>query len=93
MRELALAGAGIASLPDLLVREELARGHLVEVLPAWRPVALGVYAVWPANSQRAHLTQRCIDFLHPRIESLFSGGNLNSQITSRGFPRKRGTGS
>jgi DNA-binding transcriptional LysR family regulator len=72
MRELALAGAGLAALPEVTVQEEVARGRLVEVLPRWRAALLGVYAVWPSNAQRAGLTLRFIEFMAPRVAALFA---------------------
>jgi DNA-binding transcriptional LysR family regulator len=72
MRELALAGAGLATLPEITVREEVARGRLVEVLPRWRAAVLGVYAVWPSTAQRAGLTLRFIEFMAPRVAALFA---------------------
>lgn len=71
IRQLVLAGAAIATLPELLVRADLARGRLVPLLPAFRSPVLGVHAVWPNNAQRATLTLRFIDFLAPRVRSLF----------------------
>lgn len=71
MRAMALAGLGVASLPEVVVRTELARGRLVEVLPAWKLVALNVYAVRPGGTLRPELTQRFIDFIAPRVAELF----------------------
>ena len=45
--EAARLGLGLAQLPDYFVREELARGDLVEVLPAARPAPLPVSVVYP----------------------------------------------
>lgn len=73
VRELALAGAGIATLPELLVRDDLARGRLVPVLPGWTVASVGVYAVWPSHAQRAELTQAFVTFVAPRLASLFAG--------------------
>ena len=73
VRELALAGAGIATLPELLVRDDLSRGHLVSVLPKWTVASVGVYAVWPSHAQRAELTQAFVAFVAPRFASLFGG--------------------
>lgn len=73
MRELVVAGAGLAALPEVLVRGELERGRLVEVLPRWRPPKLGVHAVWPSNAQRARLTQRFVDFVAAPVAALFTG--------------------
>lgn len=72
IRELVIAGAGIATLPELIVRSDLARGSLVEVLPGWRTAILGVHAIWPSNAQRPELTLRFIDFMAHRIEALFA---------------------
>lgn len=43
----ALLGQGVAQLPDYFVRDELARGSLVEVLPGLRPVPIPVSLVYP----------------------------------------------
>lgn len=72
IRRLVLAGLGIATLPDVLIAADVARGQLVEVLPGWQPPILGVYAVWPSSAQRAGLTQRFIDFIASRAAELFS---------------------
>jgi DNA-binding transcriptional LysR family regulator len=73
VRELALAGAGIATLPELLVRDDLPGGRLVAVLPKWTVASVGVYAVWPSHAQRAELTQAFVAFVAPRFASLFGG--------------------
>jgi DNA-binding transcriptional LysR family regulator len=72
MRELALAGAGLASLPEVTVRAAVARGKLVEVLAGWRLPRVGVYAIWPRNVQRAALTARFLEFMQVRIATLFA---------------------
>lgn len=46
--EAARLGLGLAQLPDYFVRDELARGQLVEVLPSARPAPLPVSIVYPA---------------------------------------------
>ncbi|MCC2633295.1 MAG: LysR family transcriptional regulator [Ramlibacter sp.] len=46
--EAARLGLGLAQLPDYFVRDQLARGELVEVLPAARPAPLPVSIVYPA---------------------------------------------
>jgi len=71
MRAMAIAGLGLASLPAMLARRDLARGRLVEVLPAWRLPTLGVYAVWPGGTARPGLTLRFVDFIEARLSALF----------------------
>lgn len=44
LREAALEGLGLALLPKPLVREDLATGGLVEVLPGWQPVGQVLYS-------------------------------------------------
>jgi DNA-binding transcriptional LysR family regulator len=72
MREMVIAGAGIAGLPEVTVRGDVARGRLIEVLPTWRMSSIGVHAVWPDNAQRPGLTLRFLDFIEERIAALFS---------------------
>ncbi len=72
MRAFVIAGAGITTLPEVVVRSDLAHGRLVEVLADWRPALLGVYAVWPHNAQRAGLTLRFIEFMESRVAALFA---------------------
>lgn len=87
IRELVLSGIGLAALPEVLVRRELERGRLVEVLPSWRLPLLGVYAVWPDNTQRPGLTLRFVDFIAPRLEALFGAsklGDARAEAPSRG---------
>lgn len=59
----ALQHQGIVLQPSFLVGPHLASGALVEILPRYRSIELGVYAVYPT---RKHLTPRVrvlIDFL------------------------------
>lgn len=46
LRDLALAGLGIAYLPEELVVSELERGTLRRVLPAWASAPIGAHAVY-----------------------------------------------
>ncbi|MBL8720642.1 MAG: LysR family transcriptional regulator [Myxococcales bacterium] len=72
MRALVLEGVGIATLPEVTVRADLARGRLVEPLPGWKPRTLGVHAVWPKNAPRAGLTARFVAFMADRVAELFA---------------------
>lgn len=72
---LALAGAGLATLPEILVRADLSRGSLVELLPSWQVQSMGVYLLWPKTTQRPGLTALCSGFLRPRIAELFAGAS------------------
>ena len=45
----AVLGLGLCQLPDYVVRDELARGKLVELLPAHRPPPMPLSAVVPSG--------------------------------------------
>lgn len=55
MRRAALHGLGIARLPYYLVADQLASGHLVELLPHWRLPSTPLSLVYPS---RKHLPLR-----------------------------------
>ncbi|HTH78152.1 MAG TPA: LysR family transcriptional regulator [Ramlibacter sp.] len=55
----AVRGCGVQLQPTFLVAGELAAGKLVEVLPAYRTVELGIYAVYPTRK-----------FLLPKVRGL-----------------------
>jgi DNA-binding transcriptional LysR family regulator len=44
--EAAVAGCGIAMLPELEAQRALNGGALKQVLPAWRPKPLSVYGIY-----------------------------------------------
>lgn len=71
LREAALAGAGIALLPDFSVLPELASGRLVQVLPTWRPVgAFGehVYAIRPYSPHVPRAIRMFVDYLRESMK-------------------------
>ena len=49
--------------PDFLVGAELRRGALVELMPAYRSIELGIHAVYPSRKQLPMKTRRLVDFL------------------------------
>lgn len=54
---------GIVLQPSFLVGSHLASGALVEVLPAYRSIELGVYAVYPSRKHLTPKVRALIDFL------------------------------
>lgn len=53
VKDIAVAGGGIAWLPYWLVREQLVSGNLTEILKDQSSGSWPVYAVWP---RRPHLS-------------------------------------
>ena len=59
----ALQHQGIVLQPSFLVGAHLASGALVEVLPQYRSIELGVYAVYPTRKHLTPKVRALIDFL------------------------------
>jgi DNA-binding transcriptional LysR family regulator len=59
----ALQHQGIVLQPSFLVGPHLASGALVEVLPRFRSIELGVYAVYPSRRHLSPKVRAMVDFL------------------------------
>ena len=68
-RAAALAGAGIVMQPSFLVGEDLRRKALVELVPEFRAVELGVFAVYPTRRYLLPRVRAMVDFLVERFRS------------------------
>jgi DNA-binding transcriptional LysR family regulator len=62
-RVAALAGQGIILQPDFLVADDIRRGGLVELMPEYRAVEIGIYAVYPTRKHLPLKLRRLVDFL------------------------------
>lgn len=67
VRQAALAGGGLAVLPDFVVREDLAQGRLVHVLPQWELPGGGIHAVFPAARHRPQKVRAFVDALRAHV--------------------------
>ncbi|HEY6644298.1 LysR substrate-binding domain-containing protein [Povalibacter sp.] len=63
LREAALASVGIAQLPTIMIGRDVEAGHLVHVLPDWRPRAGIVHAVFPSRRGLLPSVRALLDFL------------------------------
>lgn len=61
--EAALQHQGLVLQPSFLVGAHLQSGALVEVLPQFRSIELGIYAVYPSRKQLSSKVRRLVDFL------------------------------
>jgi len=57
------AGAGILLQPDFMLYEDLRSGALVELMPEYRSLELGIYAVYPSRKQLPLKVRRLVEFL------------------------------
>jgi DNA-binding transcriptional LysR family regulator len=62
-RRAALDDQGIVLQPDFIVGEDVKRGRLIELMPEYRAVELGVYAVYPSRKYLPLKIRRLVDFL------------------------------
>ena len=67
LRSAALAGLGIARLPQACVREELSSGALRRVLPRWNSPQGILHAVFPSRRGLLPAVRAFIDFLAERL--------------------------
>ena len=63
LRQAALAGAGAARLPTLVVWNDLQAGRLVTLLPDWKPSNEIVHAVFPSRRGLLPSVRALLDFL------------------------------
>ncbi len=63
LRQAAIAGLGVVHVPRVVVRDELAAGLLVNVLPDWTPKSGVVHAVFPSRRGLLPSVRTLIDFL------------------------------
>ncbi|PYC25190.1 LysR family transcriptional regulator [Pseudomonas jessenii] len=66
-RSIVLAGGGIALQPSFMVAEDLRKGDLIEILPAYQSVELGIYVVYPTRKHLATKVRVLINFLAERF--------------------------
>jgi DNA-binding transcriptional LysR family regulator len=62
-RAVALGNQGLILQPAFLVAEDLRSGRLVEVLPKYRSLELGIYALYPTRKHVLPKVRLLIDYL------------------------------
>lgn len=68
VREAALGGAGIASLPQMLCADDLRKGRLVHLLAEWSSPEVPVHALYPTRRQLAPKVIAFVDLLAERFQ-------------------------
>ncbi|CAG8873027.1 HTH-type transcriptional regulator DmlR [Pseudomonas fluorescens] len=63
LRHAAVAGIGIVHLPSVVVRDEIAAGQLVELVPGWVPKSGVIHAIFPSRRGLLPSVRTLIDFL------------------------------
>jgi DNA-binding transcriptional LysR family regulator len=73
IRDAALAGLGIARLPDFIVSAALKSGQLVPVLEPCLPRATALFAVYPQHRQSSITIQSFTAFLREQLTKTLGG--------------------
>jgi DNA-binding transcriptional LysR family regulator len=66
-RSIALAGGGISLQPSFMVAKDLHAGTLLEILPDYRSIELGVYVVYPSRTHLPPKVRVLVHFLGERF--------------------------
>lgn len=77
LRDAALAGLGIALLPDFSAQSSLQTGRLVQVLPQWKPVgafAEQLYAIRPYSAHVPRAVTAFVAYLRKALAGGFGNG-------------------
>lgn len=73
LRDAALAGLGIALLPDFSAQARLRAGRLVQVLPQWKPVGAFAEQLYAIRPYSAHVPRAVTAFVAYLREALAGG--------------------
>ena len=88
LRDAALAGRGIALLPDFIAAGTLEAGHLVEILPDHRPLNLAVHALYPRHRHLASGVRRLVDHLRVALAPAAPARQDGRRTTGQGTPER-----
>ncbi|UYG05585.1 LysR substrate-binding domain-containing protein [Halomonas sp. LR3S48] len=70
LHQAALAGLGVAKLALLVAGQDLQAGHLVDVLPGWKPRGGILHAVFPSRRGVLPAVRALLDFLAENIDEI-----------------------
>ena len=62
VREVAIAGGGIAMTPEFIVEDAINDGRLISILPEYTTLEFGLYAIYPHRKYVAKKVRCFIDF-------------------------------
>ncbi|MFT5852448.1 MAG: DNA-binding transcriptional LysR family regulator [Colwellia sp.] len=62
VREVAIAGGGVAMTPDFIVRDAIKSGKLIPILPDYTTLEFGLFAIYPHRKYVAKKVRCFIDF-------------------------------
>lgn len=82
LRAAAIAGVGIVQLPSMMVRTQLERGELVQVLPGWAPRREIIHAVFASRRGLLPAVRMLVDFLAEQFRLVDAQGQEEWKSTA-----------
>jgi DNA-binding transcriptional LysR family regulator len=70
LRAAAIAGVGVVQLPSMMVRQAIARGELIHVIPGWAPRPELIHAVFASRRGLLPSVRALVDDLAERFAAL-----------------------
>lgn len=70
LKQAVLGGCGFCVMTDFAVSQDVEAGKLIRVLPQWKLPEGGIYAVFPASTQRALKVKVFVDALRTHVEKM-----------------------
>lgn len=70
LRDAAVGGVGVVQLPTMFIRDELASGALVRVLPGWEPSPEIIHAIYASRRGQLPAVRALLDFLVQAFQEL-----------------------
>lgn len=86
IRAAALEGAGIASVPAFLIRDDVETGRLVQVLAQYAPAPIRISAVYPSGRLLSRKVKMFVDYMQQEFLKI---PMLHPRSPSRPIPRIR----
>jgi DNA-binding transcriptional LysR family regulator len=80
IRDTAVAGLGIALLPEFILAPALQSGALVTILDAYRPAPLILNVVYPSHHQRSRKIQAFQSFMRDRLQ--YVAGRFDASLSA-----------
>ena len=68
LRHAALLGRGISMHPTYMVAEDIKENRLQVVLPAWQPIGLDIYAMYPSRRNMPGRVRLLLEFLRAHFQ-------------------------
>ncbi len=69
-RAIALNGLGIILQPSFLISEDIQSGALIELMPQYKSIELGIYAIYASRKHLAPKIRVLIDFLAENLKNI-----------------------